>query len=165
MYAAGMKGGPREIKGFGGPCRLMAEYDAMAHWLFKSEPSAWSFEKLAGLGAAGTDWSGVRNHTAKQNMKAMKVGEQGFFYHSGEGKEIVGLVEVSKAYRPDPTDASGKFGMVDIRALRALPRAVKLEEVKAEKRLAKMALVTNSRLSVQPVTDAEWAIVSKMGGL
>jgi predicted RNA-binding protein with PUA-like domain len=93
----------------------------MAHWLFKSEPSAWSFEKLARLGAAGTDWSGVRNHSAKLNMQAMKVGEQGFFYHSNEGKAIVGIVEVCKAYRPDPTDASGKFGMVDIRAVRPLP--------------------------------------------
>ena len=86
---------------------------AMAHWLFKSEPSAWSYEKVAGLGAAGTDWSGVRNHTAKLNMQAMKVGEQGFFYHSNEGKAVVGIVEVCKAYRPDPTDATGKFGMVD----------------------------------------------------
>ena len=137
----------------------------MAHWLFKSEPSAWSFEKLATLGAKGTDWSGVRNHTAKHNMQAMKVGEQGFFYHSGEGKAIVGVVEVCKAYRPDPTDASGKFGMVDIRAVQPLPRPVTLEEVKAEKRLAAMALVTNSRLSVQPVTEAEWSLVRKMGGL
>jgi predicted RNA-binding protein with PUA-like domain len=137
----------------------------MAHWLFKSEPSAWSFEKLAQCGAAGTDWSGIRNHSAKQNMQAMKVGEQGFFYHSNEGKAIVGIVEVSKGYRPDPTDASGKFGMVDVRALRPLPRPVTLEEVKAERRLASMALVTNSRLSVQPVTAAEWALICKMGGL
>jgi predicted RNA-binding protein with PUA-like domain len=137
----------------------------MAHWLFKSEPSAWSFEKLASCGAAGTDWSGVRNHSAKLNMQAMKLGEQGFFYHSNEGKAIVGIVEVSKIYRPDPTDPSGKFGMVDIRALRPLPRPVTLDEVKAEKRLASMALVTNSRLSVQPVTEAEWAFVCKMGGL
>jgi predicted RNA-binding protein with PUA-like domain len=137
----------------------------MAHWLFKSEPSAWSYEKLAGCGPMGTDWSGVRNHSAKLNMQAMKVGEQGFFYHSGEGKAIVGVVEVCKAYRPDPTDASGKFGMVDIRAVRPLPRPVTLEEVKAEKRLAAMALVTNSRLSVQPVTEAEWALIGKMGGL
>jgi predicted RNA-binding protein with PUA-like domain len=137
----------------------------MPHWLFKSEPSAWSFEKLAGLGAAGTDWSGVRNHSAKLNMQAMKVGEQGFFYHSNEGKAIVGIVEVCKAYRPDPTDATGKFGMVDIRAVRPLPRAVTLEEVKADKRLAAMALVTNSRLSVQPVTVEEWALVCKLGGL
>jgi predicted RNA-binding protein with PUA-like domain len=137
----------------------------MAHWLFKSEPSAWSFAKLAQCGAGGTDWSGIRNHSAKRNMQAMKVGEEGFFYHSNEGKAVVGIVEVCKGYRPDPTDASGKFGMVDIRAVRAIPRPVTLEEVKAEKRLASMALVTNSRLSVQPVTAAEWALVCKMGGL
>jgi predicted RNA-binding protein with PUA-like domain len=137
----------------------------MAHWLFKSEPSAWSYEKVAGCGAKGTDWSGVRNHTAKLNMQAMKLGEQGFFYHSNEGKAIVGVVEVCKAYRPDPSDQTGKFGMVDIRAVKPLPRPVTLDEVKAEKRLAAMALVTNSRLSVQPVTDAEWALVCKMGGL
>ena len=136
----------------------------MAHWLFKSEPSAWSFDKLASLGAAGTDWSGVRNHSAKLNMQAMKVGEQGFFYHSNEGKAIVGIVEVCKAYRPDPSDPTGKFGMVDIRAVRSLPRPVTLEEVKNDKRLAEMALVVNSRLSVQPVTDAEWAHVLKLGG-
>ncbi len=137
----------------------------MAHWLFKSEPSAWSFDKLARLGVAGTDWSGVRNHSAKLNMQAMKVGEQGFFYHSNEGKAIVGIVEICKAYRPDPTDASGKFGMVDIRAVRPLPRPVTLEEAKADKRLAGMALVTNSRLSVQPVTDAEWTHDCQRGGL
>ncbi len=137
----------------------------MAHWLFKSEPSVWSYEKLAACGAKGTDWSGVRNHSAKLNMQAMKVGEQGFFYHSNEGKAIIGVVEVCKAYRPDPTDPSGKFGMVDIRAVHPLPRPVTLEEVKAETRLAAMALVTNSRLSVQPVTGAEWTLVCKMGGL
>ena len=137
----------------------------MAHWLFKSEPSAWSFDKVAACGAAGTDWSGVRNHSAKLNMQAMKVGERGFFYHSNEGKAIVGIVEVSKAYRPDPSDPTGKFGMVDIRAVRPLPQPVTLEAVKAERRLAAMALVTNSRLSVQPVTDAEWGLVCEMGGL
>ena len=137
----------------------------MAHWLFKSEPSAWSYEKLAGCGAEGTDWSGVRNHSAKLNMQAMKVGEQGFFYHSNEGKAIVGIVEVCKPYRPDPTDPTGKFGMVDIRAVRPLPHPVSLEAVKAEKRLETMALVANSRLSVQPVTDAEWALISQLGGL
>jgi predicted RNA-binding protein with PUA-like domain len=137
----------------------------MAHWLFKSEPSAWSFDKLAQLGRDGTDWSGVRNHSAKLNMQAMKVGEQAFFYHSNEGRAIVGIVEVCKGYRPDPTDASGKFGMVDIRAVRPLPRPVSLDDVKGEKRLAAMALVTNSRLSVQPVTEAEWTLVCKLGGL
>jgi predicted RNA-binding protein with PUA-like domain len=137
----------------------------MAYWLFKSEPSAWSFERLAGCGVKGTDWSGVRNHSAKLNMQAMKVGDLGFFYHSNEGKAIVGVVEVCAAYRPDPTDARGRFGMVDIRAVRSLPRPVTLEAVKAENRLASMALVTNSRLSVQPVTAAEWAVVCEMGGL
>src|SRR5271165_3351405 len=121
----------------------------MAHWLFKSEPSAWSFGKLAACGAEGTDWSGVRNHSAKLNMQAMKVGELGFFYHSNVDKAIVGIVEVCKAYRPDPTDETGIFGMVDIRAVRPLPHPVTLEAVKAEIRLAGMALVTNSRLSVQ----------------
>ena len=137
----------------------------MAHWLFKSEPSAWSFEKLASCGAKGTDWSGVRNHSAKLNMQAMTVGETGFFYHSNEGKAIVGIVEVCAPYRLDPTDATGKFGMVDIRALRPLPRPVTLEAAKAEPRLKGMALVANSRLSVQPVTEAEWAIVCEMAGL
>ena len=90
---------------------------------------------------------------------------KGFFYHSNEGKAIVGIVEVCKAYRPDPTDSSGKFGMVDIRVVRPLPRPVTLEEAKADKRLVGMALVVNSRLSVQPVTDAEWAHVLKLAGL
>ena len=136
----------------------------MAHWLFKSEPSAWSYDQMKQAGAKGTSWNGIRNHSAKLNMMAMKLGEEGFFYHSNEGKAVVGIVKVTKLYYPDPTDESGKFGMVDISAVRALPRAVTLEAVKAEPRLAKMALVANSRLSVQPVTDAEWALVCKMGG-
>ena len=136
----------------------------MAHWLFKSEPSVFSFEKLKGEGKKGTDWSGIRNHSAKLNMMAMKIGEHGFFYHSNEGKAIVGIVEVIKTFHPDPTDESGKFGMVDIRAVKALPKPVTLEAAKAEPRLAKMALVANSRLSVQPVTDEEWAIVCEMAG-
>ena len=136
----------------------------MAHWLFKSEPSAWSFAMQAEAGAAGTQWSGVRNHAAKLNMMAMKLGEQGFFYHSNEGKAIVGIVAVSKLFHPDPSDPTGKFGMVDLVAVKALPKPVSLEAIKADKRLAKMELVVNSRLSVQPVTDAEWALVCKMGG-
>jgi len=135
----------------------------MAHWLFKSEPNVFSFEKLTA--EKTTDWSGVRNHSAKLNMMAMKLGERGFFYHSNEGKAVVGIVEVSALYRLDPSDESGKFGMVDIKAVEPLPRPVTLEAVKAEPRLAKMALVVNSRLSVQPVTDEEWAIVCEMGGL
>jgi predicted RNA-binding protein with PUA-like domain len=137
----------------------------MAHWLFKSEPSAWSFTQQIEAGAKGTNWNGVRNHAAKLNLMAMKVGEHGFFYHSNEGKAVVGIVEVIKPFYPDPTDETGKFGMVDIRAIRPLPNEVTLEAVKAEKRLAKMALVTLSRLSVQPVTEAEWKIVCAMGGL
>jgi predicted RNA-binding protein with PUA-like domain len=137
----------------------------MAHWLFKSEPSAWSFTQQIEAGAKGTNWNGVRNHAAKLNLMAMKVGEHGFFYHSNEGKAVVGIVEIIKPYYPDPTDETGKFGMVDIRAIRPLPREVTLEAVKAEKRLGKMALVTLSRLSVQPVTEAEWKIVRAMGGL
>ena len=137
----------------------------MAHWLFKSEPSAWSFEAQLAEGEKGTSWNGVRNHSAKLNMMAMKVGERGFFYHSNEGKEIVGIVEVIKPYYPDPSDESGKFGMVDVKAVKPLPTPVTLEAVKGEKRLAKMALVANSRLSVQPVTDEEWALVCEMGGL
>ena len=137
----------------------------MAHWLFKSEPSAWSFDMLVAAGEKGTDWSGIRNHSAKLNMMAMKQGDRGFFYHSNEGKAVVGIVEVLEPYHPDPTDASGKFGMVDIKAVRPLPKPVTLEAVKAEKRLAKMALVANSRLSVQPVTEQEWKLVCEMGGL
>jgi predicted RNA-binding protein with PUA-like domain len=137
----------------------------MAHWLFKSEPSVWSFEMQTKAGAKGTEWSGVRNHSAKLNMMAMKLGETGFFYHSNEGKAIVGIVEVIKLYYPDPSDATGKFGMVDIRAVKPLPKLVTLEAVKAEARLAKMALVANSRLSVQPVTEEEWRLVCEMGGV
>jgi predicted RNA-binding protein with PUA-like domain len=136
----------------------------MAHWLFKSEPSVWSFEMQVAEGAKGTSWNGVRNHSAKLNMMAMKLGDLGFFYHSNDGKAIVGIVEIIKLYHPDPTDESGKFGMVDIKAVRPLPRPVTLEAVKAEPRLAKMALVANSRLSVQPVTDEEWRLVREMGG-
>jgi predicted RNA-binding protein with PUA-like domain len=136
----------------------------MAHWLFKSEPSAWSFAQQIEAGEKGTSWNGIRNHQAKLNMMAMKVGEQAFFYHSNQGKAIVGVVEIIKPYYPDPTDEKGVFGMVDIRAIRALPHQVTLEAIKAEKRLAKMALVTNSRLSVQPVADAEWKIIRAMGG-
>ena len=137
----------------------------MAHWLFKSEPSVWSFQMQTEAGKKGTEWTGVRNHSAKLNMMAMKKGEQGFLYHSNEGKAVVGIVEVIKTFYPDPTDESGKFGMVDIRAVKALPKPVTLEAAKAEPRLAKMALVANSRLSVQPVTDEEWQIIFEMAGL
>ena len=137
----------------------------MAYWLYKSEPDVWSWQQQVEAGAAGTHWSGVRNHVAKQNLMAMKLGERGFFYHSNQGKEIVGIVEVIREYYPDHTDASGKFGMVDVKAVEPLPRPVTLEAIKAEPRLKDMILVNNSRLSVQPVTEEEWAIVREMGGM
>jgi len=137
----------------------------MAHWLVKSEPSVWSFADQVAAGEKGTSWNGVRNHAAKLNLMAMKVGEEAFFYHSNEGKAIVGVVAVTKPYYPDPSDESGRFGMVDFKAVRALERPVTLETIKADRRLAKMILVVNSRLSVQPVTDEEWRIVFVMGRL
>jgi predicted RNA-binding protein with PUA-like domain len=137
----------------------------MAHWLIKSEPGKWSWDDQVKAGKKGTFWDGVRNHSAKLNLMAMRIGDKAFFYHSNEGKEIVGIVEIIKPYYPDPSDPSGKFGMVNIRAVEALKKPVMLDTVKADPRLAKMALVTNSRLSVQPVSDDEWNIIRAMGGL
>jgi len=137
----------------------------MAHWLIKSEPSSWSWDNQVKAGEKGTNWNGVRNHQAKLNLMAMKVGEEAFFYHSNQGKEIVGVVEIIKPYYPDPTDPTGKFGMVDVRAKKALKRPVSLEAIKADPRLKDMALVKNSRLSVQPVGDAEWKIICADGGV
>ncbi|HEV2602957.1 MAG TPA: EVE domain-containing protein [Microvirga sp.] len=137
----------------------------MAYWLFKSEPSTWSWDQQVAAGDGGTFWNGVRNHSAKLNLMAMKAGDQGFFYHSNEGKAVVGLVEVIREYYPDHTDETGKFGMVDVKAVKALPNPVSLDAIKGEPRLKSMILVNNSRLSVQPVTDAEWAVICRMGGL
>ena len=135
----------------------------MAHWLIKSEPGNWSWHDQMKAGRKGTFWNGVRNHSAKLNLIAMRVGEQAFFYHSNEGKEIVGIVEIIKPYYPDPSDQTGKFGMVDVRAVEALKKPVSLNAIKADPRLAKMALVTNARLSVQPVSDREWDIIRAEG--
>ena len=137
----------------------------MAYWLFKSEPSTWSWDQQVAQGEEGTFWNGVRNHSAKLNLMAMKRGEQGFFYHSNEGKAVVGIVEVIKEYYPDHTDEKGAFGMVDVKAVRALPTPVTLDRIKAEPALSGMSLVTNSRLSVQPVTEAEWTLICRLGGL
>jgi predicted RNA-binding protein with PUA-like domain len=137
----------------------------MAHWLIKSEPGNWSWRDQMKAGRKGTCWNGVRNHSAKLNLMAMRVGEQAFFYHSNEGKEIVGIVEIIKPFYPDPTDLTGKFGMVDVRAVEALKKPVSLDAIKADPRLAKMALVTNARLSVQPVSESEWDIIRAEGGL
>jgi len=136
----------------------------MRYWLFKSEPSAWSWQQQVAAGPSGTFWSGVRNHLAKQNMMAMKNGDLGFFYHSNEGKEIVGIIEIIGEFYPDHTDETGKFGMVDVRAVNPLKKPVTLAQVKATPALAKMSLITSARLSVQPVTAAEWKIILKMAG-
>ncbi len=137
----------------------------MAHWLYKSEPSVWSWDDQVKAGAKGTHWDGVRNHAAKLNLLAMKKGDRGFFYHSNEGKEIVGIVEVIKAAHPDPKDEKGVFVMVDLKAVKPLKTPVSLETIKADARLKEMALVKFSRLSVQPVTDDEWALLCALGGL
>jgi predicted RNA-binding protein with PUA-like domain len=137
----------------------------MAYWLIKSEPSNWSWRDQLKAGRKGTFWNGVRNHSAKQKLMAMRVGEHAFFYHSGESREIVGIVEIIKPYYPDPSDLTGKFGMVDVRAVEQLKKPVSLDAIKTDPRLAKMALVTNSRLSVQPVSEAEWEIIRAAGGL
>ena len=135
------------------------------YWLFKSEPDVFSWEMLKARGRAGEPWDGVRNYQARNNMRAMKVGELGFFYHSNEGKEIIGILEVSALAHPDPKDDSGTWECVDVRAVADMPGPVALSAIKENGKLAKMALVANSRLSVQPVTAAEWKEVCRMGGL
>ena len=138
----------------------------MAHWLYKSEPFKWSWDQQVKAGAKGTHWDGVRNHLAKLNLMAMKKGDQGFFYHSNEGKEIVGIVEVIREAYPDPTAEAGEpWVVVDLKAIKPFKRPISLAEIKADPKLAKMSLVTSMRLSVQPVTATEWSAIRKMGGL
>jgi predicted RNA-binding protein with PUA-like domain len=137
----------------------------MAHWLFKSEPEKWSWEMQKAAGKKGQQWDGVRNYQARNNMRAMQIGDQGFFYHSNEGKEIVGIVEVCGLAHQDTTTDDVRWECVDLRAVKDMPKAVTLEDIKANEKLAKMVLVNNSRLSVQPVADDEWAEICRMGGL
>jgi predicted RNA-binding protein with PUA-like domain len=137
----------------------------MHYWLFKSEPSTWSWDTQVTAGSKGTHWDGVRNHLAKQNMMKMKKGDRGFFYHSNEGLAIVGVVEVIREYYPDPSDEKGQFGMVDVKAVKPLKTPVTLKQVKATPALSAMSLVTSMRLSVQPVTAAEWKKICAMGGI
>lgn len=134
----------------------------MTYWLMKSEPHVYSWSQLVKEKTGG--WDGVRNHLAKQNMMSMKLGDLAFFYHSNEGMEIVGIMKIVKTAHPDPTDKTGKFVQVGVAPVVAMPQPVTLKAVKAEPRLKDMALVRLSRLSVQPVTPAEWALVCKMGG-
>ncbi|UZD90748.1 EVE domain-containing protein [Cognatishimia activa] len=137
----------------------------MRYWLFKSEPSTWSWQNQIDKGDQGEEWDGVRNYQARNFMREMKVGDRGFFYHSQKEKSVVGIVEVIAEAHQDSTTDDERWECVDIRAIANLPKPVTLDQIKGEERLAEMVLVRNSRLSVQPVSDAEWGIISSMGGM
>lgn len=137
----------------------------MAYWLFKSEPSAWSWDQQVQAGAKGGQWDGVRNYQARNNMRAMKKGDLAFFYHSVGDRDVVGIVKVVAEAHPDSTDGSGTWECVDVAAVMPMPEPVSLDAIKAEPALKDMVLVKNSRLSVQPVTAAEWKKICRMGGL
>jgi len=137
----------------------------MAYWLFKSEPFKFSWEMLKAKGDKGEQWDGVRNYQARNNMRAMQIGDKGFFYHSNEGLEVVGIAEVCALAHPDTTTDDHRWECVDIRAVCDVPKPVTLKDVKANPALAEMALVTSMRLSVQPVTEEEYLEVCRMGGL
>ncbi len=137
----------------------------MAYWLFKSEPDTWSWEQQVAKGEVGEEWNGVRNYQARNNMRAMKLGDRGFFYHSNIGKAVVGVVEVCALSHPDSTTEDPRWDCVDIKAVEPFKRPVTLDEIKADPRLTDMVLVKNSRLSVQPVTEEEWGIIRALGGL
>ncbi|MCZ8078180.1 MAG: EVE domain-containing protein [Rhodobacteraceae bacterium] len=137
----------------------------MAYWLFKSEPDVFGWPHQLAKGDAGEEWTGVRNYQARNNMRAMKVGDLGFFYHSNIGKEIVGIVEVIRESAPDSTTDDPRWDCVMVKAVQALPNPVSLDTCKVQPGLESMVLVNNTRLSVQPVTEAEWRIICGMGGL
>ena len=134
----------------------------MQYWLFKSEPSTWSWDDQLAVGEDGTGWDGVRNYQAANNMKAMAIGDLGFFYHSVNEKRIVGIVEVSALYHPDDTDPTGRFGMVDVKAVTSVNTPVTLADIKANPKLADIALIRQSRLSVLPVSPEHWAEIMQM---
>ena len=137
----------------------------MQTWLLKSEPDAFSWQDLVSRGPKGESWDGVRNYQARNNMRAMQVGDLGFFYHSNEGKEVVGICRVIAPIHPEAKDKTGKWECVDVAAVAPVPKPVSLEAIKANDKLSGMVLVNNSRLSVQPVTPAEWKEVCRMGGI
>ena len=137
----------------------------MAYWLLKTEPETFSWDDQVKRGGKGEPWTGVRNYRARAHLKAMRLGDHGFFYHTGKEKQVVGIVEVIREAYPDPTDDSAVFRAVDVKAVRPLPKPVTLAAVKADRRLADMVLVKQPRLSVQPVTADEWRIVCSMGGI
>lgn len=138
---------------------------ASPFWLLKSEPDAWSWEQQVAKGKAGEEWTGVRNYQARNTMRAMLKGDLGFFYHSNEGKEIVGIVEVIRTAAPDPSDDTGKWESVKIRAVEPVPVPQTLDAMRLDPALAEMVLVKNSRLSVQPVTADQWAHICTLGGV
>lgn len=135
----------------------------VAYWLIKSEPNSWSWQDQLDAGEEGTYWDGVRNYQASNNMKAMVLGDKCFFYHSVKEKQIVGTVEVIKEYYPDHTDPKGRFGMVDVKALRSFSKPVTLADIKADERLSELALIRQSRLSVVPIDEASWNLICAMG--
>lgn len=137
----------------------------MAYWLFKSEPNTWSWDDQLAKGDAGEEWNGVRNYQARNNMRAMKIGDRGFFYHSMKEKSVVGIVEVIAESHPDSSTDDPRWDCVDIKAVAPMPNPVTLDMCKTDPRLADMVLVNNSRLSVQPVTEQEWALICKLGGI
>lgn len=137
----------------------------MQRWLFKSEASTWSWDQQVARGAAGEQWDGVRNYQARNNMRLMKLGDRGFFYHSQDEKAVVGIVEVCAEAHPDSTTDDQRWECVDIKAVEPIPNPVTLAMCKADPRLGDMVLVNNTRLSVQPVTDTEWKIICELGGL
>lgn len=137
----------------------------MAYWLFKSEPDIFGWNHLTAKGDAGEEWSGVRNYQARNNMRAMKVGDRGFFYHSNIGKAVVGILEVIRESAPDSTTDDPRWDCVSVRAVTPFKRPVTLDDCKHQPGLETMVLVNNTRLSVQPVTEAEWQIICRMGGL
>lgn len=137
----------------------------MAFWLFKSEPNTWGWQDQLDKGDAGEEWDGVRNYQARNFMRIMKIGDRGFFYHSMKEKSIVGIIEVIALAHPDSTTDDPRWECVDIKAIKAVPIPVSLDQIKTDPRLTDMVLVKNSRLSVQPVTDAEWQIICALGGL
>ena len=137
----------------------------MAYWLFKSEPFKWSWEQQKEKGDTGEEWDGVRNYQARNFMREMKIGDQGFFYHSNEGKEVVGIVEVCAEAHPDSTTDDERWECVDIKAVADVPNPVSLDTINNDPRLEEMVLVKNSRLSVQPVTEEEWRIICALGGV
>ncbi|QQA42743.1 EVE domain-containing protein [Pelagovum pacificum] len=135
----------------------------MARWLFKSEPSTWSWDDQVAKGDAGEEWDGVRNYGARLHMRNMKLGDLGFFYHSQSEKAVVGIVEVCAEIHPDSTTDDPRWECVDIKAVRPMKTPVTLDMCKADERLSDMVLVNNTRLSVQPVTDEEWAVICELG--